>query len=175
MNTRIIVATNKNLKKKVSKQQRFREDLFYRINVVNIHLTLRERREDLPLLTDYFLQNYRKKIKKKIRHITPDAFEILNAGPLAGECEGTGKRLRACICLVQWRYHSSRQFAGMNNMDLKETDPGNQQDSESIKDAEKIHILSVLKKYHGDRKKVSEVLGIHKSTPLAENEEHYVL
>ena len=166
MNTRIIVATNKNLKKEIE-EGRFREDLFYRINVVNIHLpTLRERREDLPLLTDYFLQNYRKKFKKKIRHITPDAFEILNGYHWPGNVRELENVLEHVfvLCSGDTIHRDSLPEWLVQNMDLKETDPGNQQDSESIKDAEKIHILSVLKKYHGDRQKVSEVLGIDKST-----------
>ncbi len=77
MKVRIIVATNKDLKNEI-KDKRFREDLFYRINVVNIHLPpLRERVEDLPQLIEYFLQKFRKKFRKKIKHISPDAFEIL--------------------------------------------------------------------------------------------------
>jgi DNA-binding NtrC family response regulator len=66
VDVRIIVATNVNLKEKVD-QNEFREDLYYRLNIINIHLPpLRERREDIPLLVDHFIEKYAKENKKTI-------------------------------------------------------------------------------------------------------------
>jgi len=166
MNTRIIVATNKVLKKEIE-ENRFREDLFYRINVVNIHLPpLRERKEDLPLLIEYFLQKYRKKFKKKIEHIASDAFEILSKYQWPGNVRELENVLEHVFvlcsentihakCLPEWL---------LGNIEIKDPESGDLHQKESIKDAEKLHIQSVLKNYHGDRQKVAEVLGIDKST-----------
>jgi len=77
LNTRIIAATNKDLKEEI-KAGRFREDFFYRINVINIHLPpLRNRKDDLLLLTNHFLQVFNKKFKKKIKQFSSSAFDVL--------------------------------------------------------------------------------------------------
>jgi two-component system response regulator GlrR len=83
MDTRIIVASNKNLSLEVEKGN-FREDLFYRIHVIPIKLPpLRERKESIPLLAKHFLKIYSKKIKKKIRGFSPSAIQklILHSWP----------------------------------------------------------------------------------------------
>ena len=73
---RLITATNKNLEEAVSKEE-FRADLYYRINVVSIFLPpLRERREDIPLLVDYFLQKFNQENQKKVA-ISPEAMKIM--------------------------------------------------------------------------------------------------
>jgi two-component system response regulator GlrR len=74
---RVIVATNKNLEKQVQ-QGLFREDLFYRIHVIPIHLPpLRERKEDIPLLVEHFLKKFSQQMKKEIKGLTPMAMQRL--------------------------------------------------------------------------------------------------
>jgi len=74
---RIIAATNADLNKLMA-EQRFREDLYYRLNVITIPLPpLRRRREDIPLLVAHFLQKYADENKRKVREVTPDAMRIL--------------------------------------------------------------------------------------------------
>lgn len=80
VDVRIIAATNKNLKEQIE-SGRFREDLFYRLNVIPIHLPpLRERREDIPLLIDYFIKKYSKTPKK----VSPSAMKLLINCPWKG-------------------------------------------------------------------------------------------
>jgi Nif-specific regulatory protein len=77
VDVRIVAATNKNLMEKI-KDGSFREDLFYRLNVINIVLPpLRERADDLPLLTQHFLQKFAAKYKKPIHGFTTDALNLL--------------------------------------------------------------------------------------------------
>ena len=77
VDVRIISATNKNLEQEVI-QGRFREDLFYRLNVVHLHLPpLRERREDIPLLAQYFLEKYSKELGKNVRSISSYVLDTL--------------------------------------------------------------------------------------------------
>lgn len=166
MNTRIIVATNKDLKKEIE-NKRFREDLFYRINVVNIHLSpLRERIEDLPLLIEYFLQKFRKKFKKKIKYISPDAFEILNRYNWPGNIRELENVLEHVFVLCSQETINADSLPDwlIQNIDLKEPGKGDIINKEKIKEAEKLHIQSILNKYSGDRHKVAEALGIDKST-----------
>jgi two-component system response regulator PilR (NtrC family) len=77
VNTRFIATTNRNLEEEV-KNGRFREDLYYRINVVDIHLpSLKEREEDIPLLADHFLNKYRKELNRNIKGIDNEAMRAL--------------------------------------------------------------------------------------------------
>jgi two-component system response regulator HydG len=77
VDVRVIAATHRDLPKLV-KQGRFREDLFYRLNVIAIQLpALRERVEDVPLLAHHFLRRYADRLGKKVRTLSPDAIELL--------------------------------------------------------------------------------------------------
>ena len=77
VDVRIIAATNKNLEESVAKNQ-FREDLFYRLNVIPIHIPpLRERKSDLPLLVAHFIERFNAEKKRHLEGITPEALEIL--------------------------------------------------------------------------------------------------
>src|SRR4030065_1039097 len=77
VNVRVITATNKDLPRLMA-QGRFREDLFYRIGVIPIHLPpLRERREDIPLLVKAFIERGRRKTRKPITGISEEALERL--------------------------------------------------------------------------------------------------
>ena len=85
VNTRFIATTNRNLEDEV-KTGKFREDLFYRINVVEIHLpSLKEREEDIPLLVDHFLNKYRKELNKNIRGLDNEAMRAILAHEWRGE------------------------------------------------------------------------------------------
>ncbi|MCP2605080.1 sigma-54 dependent transcriptional regulator [Candidatus Aminicenantes bacterium AH-873-B07] len=76
IDVRIIAATNQNLKEKIRKGL-FREDLFYRLNVINITIPpLRERKEDIPLLVDHFIEKYSKHFKKDKKRISPDVMKV---------------------------------------------------------------------------------------------------
>ncbi len=84
VDVRIIAATNRNLEKLV-KEGKFRDDLFYRLDVVRITLPpLRERKEDIPLLVDFFIKRYSSKFNKPIRGITKEALSALENYPWPG-------------------------------------------------------------------------------------------
>ena len=77
VDARIIAATNKDLEEAV-KEKRFRDDLFYRLNVIQIKLPpLRERREDIPILAAHFLKKYSEELNKNISRISPEALNLL--------------------------------------------------------------------------------------------------
>ncbi len=93
IDVRVIATTNRDLAKEV-KEGRFREDLFYRLSVVPIYIPpLRERREDVPLLAEYFLHIYSKKIGKEVSKISSEAMEILSSYPWPGNV----RELENCI------------------------------------------------------------------------------
>jgi DNA-binding NtrC family response regulator len=77
VDVRLIAATNKDLEKMI-KEQQFREDLYYRLNIVPVRLpSLSERKEDIPLLVQHFLAKYNKKQKKNVEYVSPDAMQCL--------------------------------------------------------------------------------------------------
>jgi two-component system nitrogen regulation response regulator NtrX len=79
VDTRVIAATNKNLEEEMA-HGRFREDLFYRLNVVPFHVpALRERAEDIPLLADYFLEQFASAYGRRKKELAPDALEVLQS------------------------------------------------------------------------------------------------
>jgi DNA-binding NtrC family response regulator len=79
VDVRIMAATNQNLKKRIE-EEKFREDLFYRLNVISFEMPpLREKKEDLPLLVSHFLKNYCKKMGKKIKRIVPEVMNIFES------------------------------------------------------------------------------------------------
>jgi two-component system response regulator AtoC len=84
IDVRVIAATARDLEREIA-DGRFREDLFYRLNVVRLHVpALRERREDIPLLVDHFLARFREALGKPVRGVTDDALERLTRYRWAG-------------------------------------------------------------------------------------------
>jgi two-component system response regulator AtoC len=84
VDVRLVTATNRDLLQEIAEGS-FREDLFYRLNVVPIHIPpLRERREDIPLLADHFIAKFNERLRKQIESIDQDAIERLVAHPWPG-------------------------------------------------------------------------------------------
>ena len=84
VDVRVVAATSRDLHKEVA-EGRFREDLLYRLDVVHLRLPpLRERREDVPLLVQHFVQSLGERFQKRVRGVSPDALELLEAAPWPG-------------------------------------------------------------------------------------------
>jgi DNA-binding NtrC family response regulator len=101
VDVRIIAATNRNLVELV-KQGRFRDDLYYRLNVVPIALpALRERKEDIPVLVDYFLRRFSKETKKNFTEVTPEAMEKLMSYDWPGNARELANVIERAIVMGQ--------------------------------------------------------------------------
>jgi DNA-binding NtrC family response regulator len=101
VDVRIVAATNKNLAEEID-SQRFREDLYYRINVVNIELPpLRERLEDIPLLAAHFLRKYAEQNQKEISAIQQDALRRLQAYAWPGNIRELENVIERAVVLTQ--------------------------------------------------------------------------
>ena len=99
---RIVAATNRDLEKLVASGQ-FRSDLFYRLNVFPIMVPpLRERREDIPLLVQYFLSKFSQRMKKNIEIVPPEGMQALCRYSLARQYSRTGTCHRACGHSLCW-------------------------------------------------------------------------
>jgi two-component system response regulator AtoC len=101
VDVRIIVATNTDLKKAVSRGT-FREDLFYRLNVVPLTVPpLRERREDIPLLAEHFIRKYNREFRRRIAGLAPDALSALQTYPWPGNVRELENIVERFVALVE--------------------------------------------------------------------------
>lgn len=174
IDVRIISATNRDLWQEVRKQK-FREDLYYRINVIFLHLPpLRERRDDVPLLIDYFIKRYIKQENIKISAIDKEVVKLL----ISANWPGNVRQLENVI------HHSmimtDDDKISMNNIP-ENIFSNNQTDNSNIdggyikkdnvviteldlEEMEKSQILKALEQAHWKKTKASELLGIHRNT-----------
>ncbi|MCZ7602627.1 MAG: sigma 54-interacting transcriptional regulator [Melioribacteraceae bacterium] len=165
INTRIIAATNKDLEIEIE-AGRFREDLYYRINVMNIHLPpLRERKDDLPILVNHFIEKFNEKFKRNIKHFSSSAFDILMDYNWPGNIRELENVIEHCFVLcgsdvIQIEYLPKRLREENFNSITKNTS-GN---LNHLKDAERNIIINTLKKHNGNRSKTAEELHIHPTT-----------
>jgi two-component system, NtrC family, response regulator AtoC len=161
---RIIGATNKPLEEQVERGV-FREDLYYRLNVMHIVVPpLRERREDIPLLTDYLLNKLNRELQKKVIRIQTRALELLTTCEWPGNIRQLENTLRRAVVHNQGNLLTADGVAEAMQETVKS---GAQSRSSGIKlldEVEKEHILNALKFAGGNRGRVCELLGISRPT-----------
>lgn len=160
-NVRIIVATNKNLEELV-RQGKFREDLFYRINVFKIKLPpLCERMEDIPLLCDHFISRFNAIQKKNITGISGDAMAVLMSYHYPGNIRELANIIERAfiLCktgLIEKKHLPESLFLASANISSP--------DDISLKNMEKTYLVKALEQNSWDCLKTARQLGIHKST-----------
>jgi two-component system response regulator PilR (NtrC family) len=166
VDVRIIAATNQNLKDKVKKGE-FREDLYYRLNVIPIFIPpLRERREDIPVLINNFIDKYALLFGKEVRTISSYAMELLMNYDFPGnirELENIIERSVAMessnIILPENLTLSSDTIAGMPNFNIEITDAGIDLSAE-LEKIEKIIIEKALLRTKGSKTKAAKLLNV---------------
>ena len=166
VDVRIISATHQNLKERVKKGE-FREDLYFRLNVIPIHMPpLRERREDIPLLTKHFIEKYAREFGKEVRMISSYAMELLMQYPFPGnirELENIIERGVAMessnIILPENLVLSDQAEEDGKEPDLDIPDAGFDLNVQLEKFERKI-IEKALQKTKGSKTKAAELLGV---------------
>lgn len=173
VDVRVIAATNADLKQKVVDGQ-FREDLYYRLRVIDIILPpLREREEDLPLLAKYFLERFNARLDKKIGGISDQALAALTDYSWPGNVRELEHVMeRACVlcegstittdCL-SYEFASKRPEAEKKHY-LKETDRTSPDIIDETDESEPDRIIRILKHVGGNKAKAARLLGIDRST-----------
>lgn len=171
VDVRVITATNKNLEYMI-KEGSFREDLFYRLNIFPILLPpLRERKEDIPLLSDHFLKRYSEYLGKEVNHISADAMKILISHDWPGnvrELENTIHRA-TLLCMgktIRPEHLTLLESKSQNEIpktseELKERKKDIR--SKSIEEIEKAFIFEALKKNNWNITKASVAVGMQRS------------
>jgi len=165
VNVRFIASTNRNLLEYVS-QGKFREDLFYRLNVVDIHLpSLKEREGDIPLLTEYFLDKYRKQMNKNIKGISNDAMRALMNHEWKGEIRELENVIERAVIFC------NEDFINVKNLPVQfqsNTEPADFSPSgsldESVKRFEKEIITRALEANEFNKEKTADTLQVGLST-----------
>lgn len=166
VDTRVIAATNKNLEKEIE-EGRFREDLYYRLNVVTVEIPpLRQRREDIPLLADFFLKPYAQKNRRLIKGFTPRATDLLMRYDWPGNVRELENIIERAVIMARGEMITPLEFpVDLQNLDedLKESridlTPGR-----SLKEIEKEMILRTLEEAGGNRTHAARILGISRRT-----------
>lgn len=173
VDTRIIAATNQNLEKMV-KEKKFREDLYWRLNVVKIEVPpLRERREDIPLLTHSFIKESNKANRKKITRISSKALTILQNYDWYGNVRELKNVIESIVVL------SRKQIIGVKELPdyLKEPQAKetiNIKGGTALDEVEKIVINYALKKAKGNKSKAAQILGISRRTLYRKLSDHSI-
>jgi len=152
VDVRIIAATNRDLKKAV-REGTFREDLYYRLNVIPIYLPpLRERKEDLPLLCDFLIARHCRKLHKKIRGISPQAMRVLRKYHWPGNIRELDNVLERAIILTQ------DDVIGIDDLQIFEAPKTERW--KTLKEVEEEYIAQVLEAFAFDLEKAAAVLDI---------------
>ncbi|MEA5113780.1 MAG: sigma-54 dependent transcriptional regulator [Geobacteraceae bacterium] len=187
VDTRIVAATNQDLEEKV-KEKSFREDLFYRLNVVPIRLfPLRERKEDIPLLIEYFLAKTCSEMQIPLKKCTRDAFDLLTRYAWPGNVRELENTIKRTVILASDNLLTAEDFSSLRNAGVSSRSEdlsleslvdqklrsclGNLEKMETgdlygmvLKQIERPLIRFVLEKTHGNQVKAADILGINRNT-----------
>ncbi len=156
---RVVAATNRDLEEEIQKGN-FREDLYYRLNVVNLHLPpLRERGDDVVLLAKYMLQKYSEEFSSKVKGFTPNALIAIRKYDWPGNVRQLENRIKKAIVLCD------KTLIGPEDLDLfAEALKPIQTLAQAREDFQRRYILEVLERNNGNRTKTARDLGVDPRT-----------
>jgi DNA-binding NtrC family response regulator len=158
INSRILAATNRDLAAAIA-EERFRADLYYRLNVISIHIPpLRERREDIPLLVDHFIEKFNIEMGKEIRGISEGAMRIL----MSNDWPGNARELRNVI--ERAVVVAKGNIVTESDISLPSTTSVANHRTKSLEEIEKAHILVVLNDNQWNIVRSAHALGIDRVT-----------
>jgi len=159
---RIIAATNRDLEKEI-KEGRFREDLYYRLNVINLKLpSLRERKGDIGLLIDNFLVKYSRKNKKDIKGITPQSAKLLDNYDWPGNIRELENTIERAVVMARNEYIEPSDLPSNINVNTKKSrkETFRIPSGATMKEIEKKVIIETLQTTNGSKSKAAKILGI---------------
>ena len=173
VDTRVLAATNKNLEKGVA-QGTFREDLYYRLNVVSVHLpALRERKQEIYFLTDYFLEKFNRQYNKNYQKISPETLRLFMEYNWPGNIREMENTIKRIVVLEKEDFVPASMDSTFKREDSEHTHSADSQEEKpaqrySLKDvgkeaagkAERELIHNVLYQTHWNRKRAADILQI---------------
>jgi Nif-specific regulatory protein len=160
VDVRIIAATNENLEKAIE-EGRFREDLYYRLKVIEIFLPpLRELRQDIPLLVDYYLNLYCQETARPIKKISPQCLDLLCRYTWPGNVRQLKNTIERAVVLskdvILPQHLPAEIYPGQPQLKQSVI-------STSLKEAERVHIQNILNRAGGNKSKAARMLGISRN------------
>jgi len=165
VDVRIISATNKELEKEVDASH-FRNDLYYRLNVVNIHLPpLRERREDIPLLVAHFLEKYAEKASKKVDKVSPRVMNLLIRYPWPGNIRELENIIERAVIMT---YNQTIEVQDLPE-NLQALDMPREEEKETLpfREArqrfERQYFIELLRKHKGNVTRAAKEAHLHRT------------
>lgn len=160
VDVRIISATNQDLEKKIE-EKTFREDLYFRLNVISIFVPpLRERKEDIIPLVTHFIEKSNKKCGKKIKGITQKAKDILLSYDWPGNIRELENIIERGVVLSRGEALDEEDLSSLSFGKRKVKSPKDF----SLKEMEKNHIIDILEKTNWNLGRSADILGIHRNT-----------
>ena len=168
VDVRVIAATNRHLPRDI-REGRFRADLFYRLNVVSLHiLPLRQRRDDIPVLVDYFLSLFRQRFNRPSLALSPEALRRLESCSWPGnirELRNTLERA-AALSTVDTIEAGQLMLSGEAGESISAGDqpPTTESQPSTLSELERQHIMRVLNEAGGNRERTAAILGISART-----------
>jgi PAS domain S-box-containing protein len=171
-NVRIIAATNRDLKSLLPKGH-FREDLYYRLNVIRIELPpLSERREDIPLLIEHFLRQFNLKKGKNITGVSEDVLDLLMRHDFPGNVRELENIIEHAYVLCRQSRISVEHLPPEFTKALERRHPRTKRGENKIRDAEARVIMDTLEKHGGNRSKAATELGMNRTTLWRKMKKH---
>jgi DNA-binding NtrC family response regulator len=158
IDVRILSATNANLNEEVG-QGRFRQDLLFRLNTIEIHLPpLRDRREDIPALASHFLRNYSKRYRKHLNGFEPAAMQALHDHPWPGNVRELDHAVERAVLMA------SKASVGVADLGLQAAREGsNRLEDMSLEEVESFLIRKALARYTNNVSHAAKALGLSRS------------
>jgi len=158
VNFRLISATRKNLEKEVA-EGTFRKDFYYRINVIMIDIPpLRERKEDIPLLTEHFLEKYSHETTKYVDHVSRDAIELLKQYDWPGNVRELENAVERAVVLSKSRTLGIDDFSFLRSYTIPISR------ALSLRKMEEKHIQQMLEEYDWNVTRAAKILEINRVT-----------
>ena len=166
VDTRIIAATNKKLEEYIE-EGLFREDLYYRLNVVQVEVpSLKKRHQDISILTDHFIKKYAEKNHRLLKGIDPEALDMLMRYAWPGNVRELENVIERAVILTRSEYITPNELP--HTINLNKTGGGDAYSmlpiGKPLKEIEKEVIISNLEENDGNRTKTAEMLGISRRT-----------
>ncbi len=169
VDVRIIAATNKNLEEEIEKGN-FRQDLFYRLNVIPIYVPpLRERKEDIRLLVDHFLEKYTKTYNKSVERVGDDVIAALEEYEWPGNIRELENMIERAMVLNKTGKLTIDAFPENITRKKKNFVIYNEEAGlgDAVDEFERKLILSELQRYRGNKLKTAKALKVHRSTLMS--------
>ena len=166
VDVRIIAATNRDLQQEVT-DGKFREDLYYRLNVVSLTLpALRERPEDIPLLAQFFLERFAKKNNKIVRGFTPGAMDRLIRYAWPGNVRELENAIERAVVLLIGEHIGERELPGklLKSFSVERDVEAVLMTGLTLEEVERTVIAETLKKFCGNKSETAKALGINRKT-----------